>query len=117
MADEQSREDKLASMARRFVERARQQAVRIGELRLLVRDEQGKGEALKELRQLVHSLHGSAGTFGFGDISVAAGIAEDFCDGLLTGGDAPAASQLPELDQAIEKLLGLIGQIDLPSPK
>jgi chemotaxis protein histidine kinase CheA len=117
MADEQSREDKLASMARRFVDRAREQAARIAELRLTVQREQGKGDALKEMRQLVHSLHGSGGTFGFGEISDAAGTAEDYCDGLIASGDAPAVSQFADLDRAVEKLLALVKEINSPQAK
>ncbi len=112
MADELSREEKLASMARRFVDRAREQAARIAELRVLVAREQGKGDTLPELRRLIHSLHGSAGTFGFGEISVAAGIAEDLCDGLLESDGAPIASRFADLDRAVDKLLAQIAQID-----
>ncbi|HEY1719957.1 MAG TPA: Hpt domain-containing protein [Magnetospirillaceae bacterium] len=117
MADELSREERLASMARRFVDRARDQAVRIAELRPQVNHEHGKGEALLELRQLVHSLHGSAGTFGYGEVSIGAGEAEDLCDGLMAGGDSSVPSLFGDLDHAIEKLLALIKQLDAPPTK
>jgi chemotaxis protein histidine kinase CheA len=112
MAAEQTREEKLASMARRFVDRARGQAARIGELRPAVQRDQGKGEALAELRQLTHSLHGSAGTFGFGDISVAAGIAEELCDTLMAAQDKPAPQLLSDFDRALEALLAQISRIE-----
>lgn len=114
MADELSREEKLASMARRFVDRARDQAGRIAALRPDVARERGKGEALKELRQLIHSLHGSAGTFGYGEISVEAGVAEDLCDTLLAGGEAPIQALFADLDRALEKLVASIKTIEAP---
>lgn len=111
MADEGTREDRLAAMRQKFVARAREQGARIAELRPLITPSPDGNEPLQELMRLCHSLHGAAGSFGHGEISVAAGAAEDLCDALIAASPAADPAVLSDLDQAIGHVLDLIGKI------
>ena len=111
MAGESSLDERYASLRRRFAARAVEQAARIVELRQLIAAGRGGPESVQEMQRLAHSLHGSAGTFGYAPIGCAAGIVEELCAMMIRVFEADAPPP-DEFDQAVAKLLGLIERIE-----
>jgi chemotaxis protein histidine kinase CheA len=68
----------LEEMTQQFLERTRADGKR---LRLLVRQTVNPIEAMAEIRQLVHRLAGTAGTFGFSRLSETAHVVEELFTG------------------------------------
>src|SRR5579871_3490961 len=97
-------------MRRRFVARARDQAVRISELSAQLAGGAAGEDLFRELRQLSHSLHGAAGTFGFGEISDKAGAAEEALDAALKD-PAIAAGKANDLQRQLGDVLAEIEKI------
>ena len=87
--------DVLAGLRARFLERC------IGDLdrleRLMAQDTLDS----EEMRFLVHSLAGTAGTFGFQEISAAASVADD----ALADGRAPERAEAENLAGALRRAL------------
>lgn len=79
--------DVLAGLRARFLERCVADLERLD--RLMREGDQDTGE----MQTLVHGLAGAAGTFGFPDISEAAGE----CDDAFACGDAPDREMLERL--------------------
>ncbi len=87
--------DVLAGLRVRFLDRC------IGDLEKLERlMDQGAMDA-EEMQNLVHSLAGAAGTFGFPEISVAAGE----CDDAFAEGRAPDFARVDRLAATIREAL------------
>ncbi|HEY0926285.1 Hpt domain-containing protein [Brevundimonas sp.] len=87
--------DVLAALRTRFRERCAGDVSRLQDL--LARDDLGAAE----LRSLVHSLSGAAGTFGFPEISLAAGVADD----AFARGGAPSRAEIDQLIRTMEAAL------------
>lgn len=87
--------DVLAALRARFLERCAGDVVRLEGL--LARDDLG-AEALSSL---VHSLSGAAGTFGFPEISLAAGAADD----AFAAGGTPSRDEIHHLIRTLEAAL------------
>ena len=87
--------DVLAALRARFRERCAGDVTRLQDL--LARDELGA----EALRNLVHSLSGAAGTFGFPEISLAAGAVDD----AFAAGGTPTRDQVDQLIRTMEAAL------------
>ena len=85
----------LAALRGRFLERCAGDVTRLQDL--LARDDLGTAD----LRSLVHSLSGAAGTFGFPEISLAAGAADDS----FAAGGAPSRDEIHHLIRTMEAAL------------
>lgn len=87
--------DVLAGLRVRFLDRC------VGDLQRL-EDLLARGALdVDEMQDLVHSLAGAAGTFGFPDISAAAGE----CDDAFAKGEAPDRAGVERLTAAIRDAL------------
>ncbi len=65
-------------------------------------------EALEALKQLVHKLAGSGGTFGFAEISVAAERAEIACDAML---ETPSMDRWRSIEGHLEELRNAVEDV------
>lgn len=104
-------DDRLAALRARFVARAIEQRAGIAALRDQLAAKTAPAEAFVELRHLCHSLHGAAGTFGFGEISQAADRAETICDEIVARLADGKLEPSAELDAALENLAGLLDRL------
>jgi HPt (histidine-containing phosphotransfer) domain-containing protein len=87
--------DVLAGLRARFLERCTADVRRLDALA-------ERGDlAAPEMRDLVHSLAGAAGTFGFPHVSEAAGV----CDAAFADGGVPDAAAVDRLRYSLRAIL------------
>jgi HPt (histidine-containing phosphotransfer) domain-containing protein len=67
----------------------------------LAREAAGDPERSRRVQALAHALRGTAGTFGFRDLSVAAGRIEEAAGRPVQGPAAASASSLVEIEDAL----------------
>ena len=97
---------------------------------LLGKGRHGDAEAMEEAYSVVHKLHGTAGSYGFRDVSIAAGALEDVLRPVKTGGtldwaqvDAgfraledrvslPVLAPEPESEEAVVAAMGTLLVVD-----
>ncbi|MET3780763.1 HPt (histidine-containing phosphotransfer) domain-containing protein [Brevundimonas sp. 1080] len=87
--------DVLATLRARFLERCEDDVARLQDL--LAQDDLGA----ELMRGLVHSLSGAAGTFGFPEISLAAGAVDD----VFAVGGTPSHDEVDRLIRTMEAAL------------
>ena len=78
-AERQLREE-VATLAQKFLQRTRNQADSLPAL--VDRLGTGEADALEQLQELTHKIHGSGAIFGFSRISEVAGEIERLCDNI-----------------------------------
>jgi CheY-like chemotaxis protein len=107
---------RVESLALRFLERARGEAIRLRKLTASAR--RGDRAALGEIERLAHSIHGAGAIFGFPSISALGGDVEHLVEELMTGGIAidPAAEPLDlQLLRCTERLAHEVDAIQADS--
>jgi HPt (histidine-containing phosphotransfer) domain-containing protein len=85
----------MAELQARFLERC------VGDLQRLEAALAREDLAPDDLRPLIHGLSGAAGTFGFPEVSAAAGFADD----AYAAGGAPNRAQLEAVATAVRRAL------------
>ncbi len=101
-----------ATLRERFVRRTQQQRIQLETAQARLRDEV-TDETLKELEHVCHTLHGSAGTFGFPEVGVISGQAESAVRKAiraLEAGELVTEAHQTEIDDAIRRLCGTLKQ-------
>ena len=68
-------------------------------------------DKLSTLERLAHSLHGTAGTYGFRDLSHAGHVLELAVRALMDAGTAPTGTQQRHITEAINMV-----RLNLPAP-
>ena len=87
----------LSAVRSAYVQRLRSQAADLREA--LVRAQQGDTDALAELRRIAHRLHGTAGSFGFDEVSYAAAQLEELVE------TQPTAAQMEAAGSSLLRLM------------
>jgi HPt (histidine-containing phosphotransfer) domain-containing protein len=108
-AERQLREE-VATLAAKFLRRTHEQAASLSELATRVGE--GDANALEQLEQLTHKIHGSGAIFGFAAISEAAGELERLCDGLSVPHIPPAPEVMQRLARGIEQLAAAVAEAE-----
>ncbi|RKI15754.1 response regulator [Corallococcus sp. AB030] len=124
-------DDFAASLARLSADYGAKLPERLAMLQaLLGKGRHGDAEAMEEAYSVVHKLHGTAGSYGFRDVSIAAGALEDVLRPVKTGGtldwaqvDAgfraledrvslPVLTPEPESEEAVVAAMGTLLVVD-----
>lgn len=98
-----SQDARLAPLRASFVSRARKDAAAMATCRPLLASQQLAGAALADIRTITHGLAGSAGIYGFAEISEAAAALEQ--DVIAEIADTPTPGKVRK---ALDTLLALI---------
>lgn len=97
----------FATLVAHFVELARERRARIVTLRQGLDKGKLSMECTREFESICHTLHGSAGMFGFPEIGAVAEEAEHLCEAARDG-----APDLARLAQALDRLCAMIDRLD-----
>ena len=101
-----------ATLRDRFVRRTHEQRIQLETAQARLADEVTE-ETLKELEHVCHTLHGSAGTFGFPEVGVISGQAEGSVRKAiraLEAGEPVTDAHQSEIDGAINRLCSTLKQ-------
>jgi two-component system OmpR family response regulator len=103
-------QDNVHSLTASFLERTRDNLVRLSELIELARTD---GAALKELERISHSIHGAGAMFGFPQLSAAAGAMERLVEETIPDTTARgSAGHLAVLQQLLDITKRLAQEIE-----
>ena len=103
-SDKQAHAEKLAALQKRFAVLLPEKINKIEEHWGQLIHISWNDEAFGLLHQMVHSLSGAAGTFGFSDIGKTASKLDLFCRTLIETGSHPSAEQRNQIEILITKL-------------
>jgi HPt (histidine-containing phosphotransfer) domain-containing protein len=102
MSDEAHMAERLAALQRGYVGKLRG---RLDQLQAdVARARDGDRQALEDAAREAHKLHGTAGSYGFADVSVALGEVEVALKHMLAAG-AEAPEQWDDVSQALGRAL------------
>lgn len=97
-----------------FIHRARRDRQRLQEIRTRIDDDAGAVDdpMIAELHHLAHRLHGTAGTFGFDEVSAAARDLERMIGdhGAIKDAGGPTRPAVADLAQAIDRVDRALGE-------
>lgn len=109
--------DIVAELRARFVARAGEQRAQLAALYAEILGARDPWAAIAKIEHLCHTLHGTAGTFGYSEIGAAAGAVESLCRAMAEEGassDDPAFAWLAE---ALDRLCALIDALVPPAER